>query len=92
MSTREVERITKWNKKNTTLMQLRLNYKTDRDILQHLSTQKSKSGYVKELIRADMKAKGIDIPHPSRAEEKKYAEYLCDLEFGEIDSNEDFEV
>lgn len=82
----------KWQQKNTTLMQLRLNHKTDRDILQHLQSQKSKSGYIKELIRADMKKKGISIPHPSRLEEKRYAEYLADLEFGDIDAKEDYKV
>jgi len=82
--------ISKWQKKNTKTMLLRLNIRTDRDILKHLDTVKSKQGYIKELIRADMKSKGIEIPHPSRAEEKKYAEYLCDLEFGEIDPSEDF--
>lgn len=80
----------KWQRNNTTLMQLRLNFNTDKDILEHLETKKSKSGYIKDLIRADMKAHGIFIPHPSRAEQKKYAEYLCDLEFGEIDPTEDF--
>lgn len=79
-----------WQRKNTTLMQIRLNYMTDKDILTHLKTVPSKSGYIKDLIRADMKAKGINIPHPSRAEQKKYAEYLCDLEFGEISPDEDF--
>lgn len=84
------ERQNVWQRKNTTLMQLRLNHSTDKDILTHLNNQKSKSGYIKELIRADMKEKGIVIPHPSIAEQKKYAEYLCDLEFGEIDPKEDF--
>ena len=82
----------KWTRKNTTLIQLRLNHNTDRDILQHLKTVPSKQGYVKELIRADMQKKGIVIPHPSIAEKKKYAEYLCDLEFGEIDPKEDFKL
>ncbi len=84
--------IQEWQKKNTKTVLLRLNLKTDRDIIQQLDTVKSKQGYVKELIRADMKSKGIVIPHPSRAEEKKYAEYLCDLEFGEIEENEDFKL
>ena len=79
-----------WQKKNTTLMQVRLNNSTDKDILTHLETVPSKQGYIKDLIRADMESKGIKIPHPSRAEQKKYAEYLCDLEFGEIDGKEDF--
>lgn len=84
--------IAKWQKKNTKTVLLRFNIRTDRDILKHLDTVSSKQGYIKELIRADMDKKGIVIPHPSRAEEKKYAEYLCDLEFGEIDPKEDFKL
>lgn len=82
--------IAKWQKKNTKTVLLRFNIRTDRDILKYLETVPSKQGYIKDLIRADLKEKGIEIPHPSRAEEKKYAEYLCDLEFGEIDPKEDF--
>ena len=84
--------ISKWQKKNTKTVLLRFNIRTDRDILKYLESVPSKQGYIKDLIRADLKAKGIEIPHPSRAEEKKYAEYLCDLEFGEIDPKEDFVV
>jgi hypothetical protein len=69
---------------------MRLNNYTDRDLLQFLNTLPNKQGYIKELIRADMKAKGIDIPHPSKREQAKYEEYLCDLEFREIDDKEDF--
>lgn len=87
---KQTNKQTEWQKKNTTLMQFRLNHDTDKDILTYLGTLPSKTGYIKELIRADMKTKGINIPHPSKAEQKKYAEYLCDLEFGEIDEKEDF--
>ena len=79
-----------WLKKHTKIVPIRLNFTTDRDILEYLSRKKSMTGYIKKLIRADMKAKGIVIPHPSIAEQKAYAEYLCDLEFGEIDPNEEF--
>jgi len=84
--------LSEWQKKNTSCTLLRFNVRTDRDILKHLETVGSKQGYIKDLIRADMKQKGLDMPHPSRAEEKKYAEYLLDLEFGEIDSKEDFKL
>lgn len=80
----------KWKKKNTQLITMRLNKYTDRDVLQFLKSLPNKQGYIKELVRADMKLKGIDIPHPSKKEEAKYEEYLCDLEFGEIDDKEDF--
>ena len=80
----------KWQQKNTTIMPIRLNHNTDKDILKHLETKESKAGYIKDLIRKDMEEQGVKIPHPSKAEQKRYAEYLCDLEFGEIDPKEDF--
>lgn len=80
----------KWKKKNTTIINMRLNNYTDRDVLTYLKSMPSRQGYIKDLIRADMKANGVDIPHPSKKEEAKYEEYLCDLEFGEIDDKEDF--
>lgn len=80
----------KWKRKNTKLITMRLNNYTDRDLLQFLNTLPNKQGYIKELIRTDMKNRGIDIPHPSKKEQEKYEEYLCDLEFGEIDDKEDF--
>lgn len=82
----------KWMRNNTTMMTMRFNNDTDKDIMEHLKAQKSKQGYIKELIRADMKQKGVEIPHPSKADKKKYAEYLCDLEFGEIGAKEDFKL
>lgn len=51
----EIKAATKYNAENTKLLQIRLNFKTDADILEHLETVSSKMGYVKELIRADMK-------------------------------------
>lgn len=83
---------TKWQKENTKTILIRLNIRTDKDIIQQLDTVKSKQGYIKELIREDMDKKGIVIPHPSKSQIKKYQEYLCDLEFGEIDPTEDFKV
>lgn len=82
----------KWQKKHTVQVALRFNDKTDLDVITQLENVPNKQGYIKELIRADMKSKGIEIPHPSRADEKKYAEYLCDLEFGEIEPSEEFKL
>ena len=39
---------------NTTRVALKLNTKTDADILAWLDAQDSKQGYIKSLIRADM--------------------------------------
>ena len=45
----------KYNKENTIQLLIRLNKKTDSDIITHLADQDSKQGYIKELIRYDMK-------------------------------------
>lgn len=43
----------KYNKANTITLCLRLNKKTDKDIIDILDKVGSKSGYIKELIRLD---------------------------------------
>lgn len=80
----------KWQKKNTKLETLRLNIYSDADIIKYLSTIDNKQGHLKALLRAEMAEKGFAYPHPSKKEVDKYEEYLCDLEYGEIDENEDF--
>lgn len=44
----------KYEAKNTVQLHLKLNKKTDADILQRLEEVESKQGYIKELIRKDM--------------------------------------
>lgn len=44
----------KYNKENTRNVALHLNVTTDKDILDFLSRKDNKTGYIKELIRADM--------------------------------------
>lgn len=44
----------KSNKKNSVLFPLRLNKKTDKDIIMELDTKYSKAGYIKDLIRKDV--------------------------------------
>ena len=44
----------KFNKANTRMVSLRLNYNTDADIIKRLDEVDSKMGYIKELIRKDM--------------------------------------
>lgn len=57
MSTREARRRAekKYQAANTKLLQIRLNFRTDQDILDKLSTEESMSGYVKRLIREDIR-------------------------------------
>lgn len=44
----------KYNKAHTKLLQIRLNFRTDKDIFDKLETVESKSGYIKDLIRRDI--------------------------------------
>lgn len=43
----------RYNKANTITLCLRMNKKTDKDIIDILESQESKTGYIKELIRQD---------------------------------------
>lgn len=51
----QIKASNKYDKENTKQIALRLNKKTDADIIEHLEKQGSKQGYIKELIRKDMK-------------------------------------
>ena len=44
----------KYDRENTVQFKMKLNKKTDADILQRLDEVSSKQGYVKELIRKDI--------------------------------------
>lgn len=45
---------TKYDAENTVQIHLKLNRKTDADILERLDQVESKQGYIKELIRKDV--------------------------------------
>ena len=47
----------KYDQNNTVQIKLKLNLKTDADILEALERSENKQGYIKELIRADLKKK-----------------------------------
>lgn len=49
-----IDYISQYNRENTVAVCLRLNKKYDGDIIDRLSQQRSKAGYIKELIRKDM--------------------------------------
>ena len=66
----EIKAVNKFNKEKTKVIPVRLNFKTDADILSHLETVSSKMGYVKNLIRADM-AKNRKQGGESRPQAKK---------------------
>lgn len=46
----------KYNKANTKQYQIRLNLKTDADLIAKIESVPNKLGYIKELIRADIEA------------------------------------
>ena len=46
--------VNRYNKKNTKVVPIRLNYKNDGDILNKLSSVDSMAGYIKKLIREDI--------------------------------------
>lgn len=45
----------KYNAAHTKIIPIRLNFSTDEDILKRLETVPSVAGYIKQLIRADIK-------------------------------------
>ena len=49
------EAIARYDAKATKQIHLKLNLKTDADILEHLEKQENIQGYIKDLIRKDMK-------------------------------------
>ena len=54
----QVRATAKYDKSNTRQVLLKLNLKTDADILRHLETQDSMQGYIKKLIREDIAKQG----------------------------------
>ena len=43
-----------WMKANTTVITIKLNNRTDADILEHLTNVYNRNGYIKQLIREDI--------------------------------------
>lgn len=60
----------KYDKANTTRYQLKLNNQTDADIIQKLSTVKSKQGYIKECIRKDLENMPLCVQEVNKRREK----------------------
>lgn len=50
-----IKRNIAYNAKHVKQFKMNLNKNTDADIIEHLETKENKQGYVKELIRKDMK-------------------------------------
>ena len=47
--------IARWQKENTKIIPVRLNLDGDKDIIHKLDEKENKSGYIKDLIRKDIK-------------------------------------
>lgn len=55
MPTKATQRQARYDREHTTPVYLKLNNATDADILAKLASVESKQGYIKRLIRADLK-------------------------------------
>lgn len=49
----------KYDKENTIQIKLKLNKKTDADIIDYLSRQENKQGFIKTIIREFMRLEGL---------------------------------
>ena len=47
--------VKRYNAANVKMISLKLNIKTDKDILEHMHDISNKQGYLKKLIRADIR-------------------------------------
>lgn len=51
--------VARYNAANTTQFKIALNNKSDIDIIEHLQTKNNKQGYIKNLIREDIKKESV---------------------------------
>lgn len=51
----------KYDRNNTVQIKLKLNLKTDKDILEALERSGNKQGYIKKLIREDLQRRGKEV-------------------------------
>ena len=51
--------IARWQKENTKIIPVRLNLDGDKDIIQKLDEKENKAGYIKDLVRKDIKNDGV---------------------------------
>ena len=49
----------KYDKDNTVQIKLKLNKRTDKDIIDYLSRQENKQGFIKTIIREFMRLEGL---------------------------------
>lgn len=52
------EAVARYDSENTMQIKMKLNRKTDADIIEWLNSQDNRQGYLKALIRKDIKSRG----------------------------------
>ena len=52
----QIKQIQEYNKKNYFIVRVPISRKYENEIIEHLNKQFSKSGYIKELIKKDLKS------------------------------------
>jgi serine protease inhibitor len=50
-----IEAVKKYERKNVTQIKFSFNNETDKEIIAHIKSQKNKQGYIKQLIKEDMR-------------------------------------
>ena len=56
-----IDAINAYNKEHMVQICVKLNKKKDADIIEHIFSKKSKSGYIKDLVRADLEGKNQTV-------------------------------
>lgn len=72
--------VAKYDKANTKQVHLKLNIKTDKDILEQLEKVDNKQGYIKALIRADIGSISRKYYELGKVMAKGYTEGLKEVE------------
>lgn len=76
------KRTAEYHREHTRFIGIRLHVEHDRDVLAKLDAEDTKAGYIKRLIRDDIKRTGWQVP-PSPAEleaQEREAERLAEVE------------
>lgn len=60
MANKATIRQARYDEKNTRIVKMKLNLKKDRDILEKLDSEPNKQGYIKKVIREDIKKSSIE--------------------------------
>lgn len=56
MPQNQIKYIQEYNKENYEVLRVALSKKYDMELIEHINKQPSKSGYIKELIKKDLKS------------------------------------